>query len=295
MPTPRAGARPDDIRSRARHTLFVEGIGEASLDAYTCNLILRDLKISVQPMGPAYHVKAVAQALHDNHPSYYFLIDRDHIDDAAVEKSWKEFPDPASFNLLIWRRREIENYFLDPDYLAASSYLVKSPKVLRREIASLAGKRIYLDAANLVIIRLRETLKENWIKCFDKVNGFESKAKALEKLLSAKGLADKAGKVAKDLGAESIEENFEQTVNYLLGNSLRPEYGQGKWLEMVKGKEILPTVINRCFRVKGTDGKNMQGIKAVREVARDLLSQATEFQPHDFSQLYKLLKKKIAE
>jgi len=80
--------------------------------------------IRIRPLGPSYSVKSVAEALHPFHPTYYFLIDRDyHHNDDFVGRCWDNFPDPATHNLLVWRYREIENYFLEPDYLAYSDFL----------------------------------------------------------------------------------------------------------------------------------------------------------------------------
>ena len=55
--------------------------------------------------------------MYPHHPTYYFLIDRDHHDIDFINRSWYNFPDPNTHNLLIWRKREIENYFLEPNWL----------------------------------------------------------------------------------------------------------------------------------------------------------------------------------
>jgi hypothetical protein len=63
----------------------------------------------------------VAHALYQYHHDYYFLIDRDHHNDEEIEQYWEKFPDESTDNPLIWRRREIENYFLIPEYLILCS------------------------------------------------------------------------------------------------------------------------------------------------------------------------------
>ncbi len=100
--------RPGDVRHRAGHVLFVEGSGRNALDPKVLKE-LRDLDIRVEPLGASFHVSSVAEALHEYHPTYYFLVDRDHHDDAFVEASWTNFPDPEKKNLLVWPRRELEN------------------------------------------------------------------------------------------------------------------------------------------------------------------------------------------
>lgn len=87
------------IRQSAQHVLFVEG-QPGSIDQEAMQTFLGDL-VDIQPLGPAFHVGNAAQALHLFHPTYYFLIDRDHHSDADVQRSWDRFPDPATHNLLI--------------------------------------------------------------------------------------------------------------------------------------------------------------------------------------------------
>lgn len=41
-----------------------------------------------------------------------FVEGRDHHKHDFVEGCWKNFPDPDTDHLLVWRCREIENYFL---------------------------------------------------------------------------------------------------------------------------------------------------------------------------------------
>ena len=116
----RRGIRSEEVRHHGQHVLFVEG-DKGSVDPEVLNKLFSN-KISIEPLGPSSSVKSVAKALQTYHPTYYFLIDRDHYDDSFVEKCWDDFPDPKTNNLLIWRRREIENYFLDPDYLSRSDF-----------------------------------------------------------------------------------------------------------------------------------------------------------------------------
>jgi len=114
------GIRAEEVRLQGQHVLFVEGKDRSSVDPKILGELFGTDTIKIEPLGPSYSIKSVAQALYSYHPTYYFLIDRDHHDDDFVAQCWNHFPDPDKYNLLVWKRREIENYFLDPNYLFPS-------------------------------------------------------------------------------------------------------------------------------------------------------------------------------
>ncbi len=119
------GIRPEEVRLQGQHVLFVEGEGGDSVDPTVLNELFEQ-RIRIEPLGSSYFVRSVAEALFSCHPTYYFLIDRDHYADEYVDRCWNSFPDPEKHNLLVWRRREIENYFLEPEYLGKSRQSAKS-------------------------------------------------------------------------------------------------------------------------------------------------------------------------
>lgn len=171
------GPRPEEIRQSARHVLFVEGASDTAFDP----VILRRLVpfVDARPMGPSSNIRAAADAMHRHHPDYYFLIDRDHHGDETVEKSWERFPDPEYSNILIWRKRELENYFLDAQYLAKSQFVVSTIDEIEAVVLKLCQARLYLEAANRVVIALREEAKKKWIEVFPYSDEFLSKDGAL--------------------------------------------------------------------------------------------------------------------
>jgi hypothetical protein len=71
---------PEEINFSSKHILFVEGNAD-SIDVEALGTIL---DVNIEPMGPSYWIKSVAQALAPMHPTYYFLIDRDHYDDDNI-------------------------------------------------------------------------------------------------------------------------------------------------------------------------------------------------------------------
>ncbi len=239
-------------------------------------------KIRIEPLGPAYHLRSAAEALFRYHPDYYFLIDRDHLDDDQVERSWRQFPDPESANLLIWRRREIESYFLIPEYVARSRYLSASGDELAQVILERSRARLYIDAANLVVIAIREEQKANWIRPFTDVAEFQTRQEALERLLAVDAFAERHAIVAQTMTSATVTEKFEAVVERMTGGTEPLQFGCGDWLAMLKGKEILGQVANsHCFTVRDGRKKTLRGHKKLVVIARELVRQPIEDQPHD--------------
>ena len=283
-----SGTRAEEARQAAEHRLFVEG-GPESFDRQAVRELLRDTGIRVDSLGPSYSLKDVADSLHPHHPRYYFLIDRDYRDKKTVDQSWAKFPDSETSNLLIWRRREIENYFLDPDYLARSEYLACSTGELKKCIMATARKRVFLDAANFVIIVLREELKKNWIEIFRTTTGFETRRAALKKLVGRREFGKMVSGVKVRLGEAELRERFDRTVEEFCGRKKVLSWGAGKWIEMISGRHVLPTVISKCFKVRDARGNALHGNERMLEVVKDLMRKPLPEQPQDFRELHRLI------
>jgi hypothetical protein len=295
----RPGIKPKELQDTAKHTLFVEGQGQNSLDHQIVDFFFKQhgVHIRVVPLGPSFHVHSVAEALYPYHPDYYFLIDRDYRDIDTVERSWKNFPDPQTKNLLIWRRREIENYFLDPEYLQKSNYLSCSFQKLKECITITASQRLFLDIANLIILQCEKEVRRECIAKFSEHhwnNGFTTKEEALRQLQEKHEEAKRLYNGYTKLHAYPIVERFHAMVDDFLGGQTRPPIlGKGSWLSMVHGKYVFQAVVDKCFRV-GTSGERfLQGPERVREVAKDLLRLPLAEQPTDFQELHMLISKRI--
>ena len=102
----RRGIRAEEVRAGGEHVLFVEGSDDSSLDQAALRALLSET-FRIETMGLAYSIQNAAQALARHHPKYYFLIDRDHYDDEFVKWRWQHSPDPTTYNLLVWRHREL--------------------------------------------------------------------------------------------------------------------------------------------------------------------------------------------
>jgi hypothetical protein len=289
----------DAIRRDARHTLFVEGEGAAGFDVSVLQKLLHDI-ITVEPLGPSFSVKAVAQALRPHHADYYFLVDRDHQDDAFVEQTWRKFPDPNTQNLLVWRRRELESYFLDSAYLGMLSTAdkenprrVRTPEQIDGIVQREAARRIYLDAANQVIVEVREENKDVWIELFHGPEGLDTAAKARRSLVERPEFAKKRRQLGGLTSSERLGRRFDEVLNELMDGARAPEIGRGTWMARVGAKPIWKTVANQCFQVLDRDGGALQGAEKARQVALALVSKPLEEQPADFRELHRLVTARV--
>ena len=217
--------RSEEVLRRAQHVLFVEG-DEESIDAKVLNGLF-DNDIQIEPLGPSFSVKSVAEALSKYHPTYYFLIDRDHYDNEFVEQCWRDFPNPATHNLLVWRRREIENYFLEPTYLLQSQFCQANHGELEEKVLEYANERLFLDAANHVVISIREELKRNWIEKFSNPSDFSTKEEALQNLRDADHFGQHRSNVDQNVSANEVERRFHECLELMTGGQSTLVFGTG--------------------------------------------------------------------
>lgn len=282
---------PEAVRQAAQHVLFVEG-EPGSIDQEAMTTFLGDL-VGVAPLGPSFHVASAAEALHPFHPTYYFLIDRDHHDDAFVERSWQRFPDPETGNLVVWRRRELENYFLVPEYLRGSGFLSVGEDELRACIRDGCQRRLYLDVANHVIAGCRERLKTRWVEQFRAIEQCATRDAAVRALREHPAFASKREELAACSSPDALGDRFDEHLGELTGGCGRLEFGRGLWLERLRGKEVLPTVVTRCFRVPDATGKLLQGRRQQLELARAQLRRPLAEQPEDLQRLRALIHARV--
>jgi len=289
----KTGIRAEEVRIQGQHVLFVEGKDKNSIDPKILDELF-DRSIRIVPLGPSFSIKSVAEALFSYHPTYYFLIDRDHHDNNFIDRCWENFPDPNTHNLLVWRRREIENYFLEPDYLFQSKFCRVSQDQVQRKILQCANERLFLDTVNHVITSIREELKRNWIHKFSNPAEFSSKETALQKLKTANEFDQYRTTVDKNVSADEVERRFHECLGIMTGGQEQLVFGNGEWLNMVQGKKILAQVINSgCFQVQARDGIALSGRDKINEVVRELLKKDDDIQPADFVALKQLIYTRI--
>ncbi|TYT75021.1 DUF4435 domain-containing protein [Desulfobotulus mexicanus] len=291
----KTGIRAEEVRLKSQHVLFVEGKDKNSVDPKVLDALFGQ-SIRIEPLGASFSVRSVAEALFPYHPTYYFLIDRDHHDNTFIDKCWTNFPDPATHNLLVWRRREIENYFLEPEYLFQSRFCRVSQEELERQVLRFANERLYLDAANHVVTSIREELKRNWIQIFSNPADFPDKEKALQKLKNAGEFHQHSANVEQKVSAGEVERRFHSYLESMSGGKTPLALGTGDWLHMIQGKKVLAQLIHSgCFQVLDSNGKPVTGREKINAVIKDLLQQGMEKQPGDFVALKQLIDKRIKE
>lgn len=294
MITVKKGIRPEETRLQGQHVLFVEGKDGDSIDPRALNELF-DRSIRIEPLGASYSIKSVAEALFRHHPTYYFLIDRDHHGDDFITQCWRNFPNPETHNLLIWRRHEIENYFLEPQYLSKSDFCRVARSGLEQKILQFATTRLFLDAANHAVTSIREELKRNWIEKFKNPTEFPNKEAALQKLTTANEFDKHSKNTARTVSTDEVKRRFRECLAAMTDGQTEIDFGVGNWLHMVQGKKILAQIIHSdCFKVQAADGTSVSGKEKINVVVKNLLQKDPGAQPPDFIELKNLIEKRIA-
>jgi hypothetical protein len=245
-------------------------------------------------MGGCDNVRSAAQALINEYPSYYFLIDRDDQDQQTVDKSWQSFPNLDDYNMLIWHKRELENYFIDPDYIQKSTYL-KTEIDIRQRILDECNRRIFLDATNLTLYSIsRELRKPLPIQHFKNPDEFRDQNAGSFKLEGlAAAMDNRKISVTTVLEKDAVNQRYIEFIQELTSGRIPLQYGSGSWLERMSGKEIFRSIANQCFDVKNLQGDFVTGKEKNKIIAKGLTKLPLQEQPSDFQKLICLLQDKI--
>jgi len=291
------GGNATQINQDAQHKLFVEGKDSQEIDPIVIKELLDNNELTavgVSTMGGCDHVRSAAQALIYEYPCYYFLIDRDEQIQETVDKSWQSFPNPDEYNMLIWHKRELENYFIDPDYLEKSSFL--KPEVnIRQHILDECNRWIFLDAANLTLYSISRKLPKFLpMPHFKNRNEFGNQNEGWIKLENlSTSINDIKTSVTTNLKTETINQLYLGFIEELSGGTIPLQYGSGAWLARMSGKQIFRTISNQCFLVLDLEGNIVKGKEQNKAIARELVKLPLQQQPEDFQQLVSLLKSKV--
>ena len=291
------GVNATQVNQDAQHKLFVEGKDNQEIDPIVIKELLDNnnlTAVDVSTMGGCDNVRSAAQALMKEYPSYYFLIDRDDQDQETVDRSWQSFPNPDEYNMLIWHKRELENYFIDPDYIKKSTYL--KPEInIEQRILDECNLRIFLDAANLTLYSIKRELGKTFpIRHFKNPDEFRDQNAGIVKLEGlAAAMNERTISVATILEKEAVNQQYIEFIQELSGGTIPLQYGLGSWLERMSGKEIFRAIANQCFEVKSLQGQFVTGKEKNKIIAKELMRSPLAQQPADFQELVSLLQNKV--
>ncbi len=292
-----SGSSPQAVLQGAQHILFVEGtIG--GLDVTVLSELLSP-KLRVEPLGPSFSIRSAASALHEFHPHYWFVIDRDDWDDATVESSWRDFPNPNADNLLIWRRKELENYFLEPAWFCLSTYVKKTATEAKIQtwLTREATKTLWLVAANRVLIRCRNAIKRSagdLLKASD-VEGC-NREQVLDKLLASDIVLELRKATTVQLKQTLLRETFFDECKTLSGGRFPLAWGIGKWRDLMPAKTLFRSLVNQWAAVPDLAAERkprLMGRAAERALAVNLLRNHPAAMPDDLRELKAILDRAI--
>jgi hypothetical protein len=290
------GINATQVNQNARHKLFVEGKDNQEIDPIVIKELLDNnnlTAVGVSTMGACDNVRSAAQALIKEYPSYYFLIDRDDQNQENIDKSWQDFPNPDKYNMLIWHKRELENYFIDPGYINQSIYL-KPGIDIQNSILDECNLRLFLDAANLTLYSIsRELRRPLPIPHFKNPAEFKDKDAGILKLDGLSAMSEKQASVATVLEQDTVKNRYSEFIEELSGGIIPLRYDLGSWLERMSGKEIFRVLANQCFEVKDLEGNLVKGKEQNKIIAKELVKLPIQEQPQDFQNLVKLLHNKV--
>jgi len=280
----------DSYEIKHDHSLFVEGSDYFDVSVlnqlfethlYPQNIYAK--KINIIQLGKSANISSAAENFYKSHTKYYFLTDRDNTKIDYIENCWANFPSKETKNLLIWRKREIENYFIDPEYIKYSDYLKSDIDFgkIEEAILKFANERLFSDVANVVLQEFDRCSK-------NKINQNLSEKDAIGQL------KDNFQKMKKDcpvLTSTQIQQLFDEKLAIYKGNSKKLQFGKGEWLNLISGKEIMNSIFNNYFDVKGDFGQPPLTLKDKnKQIVKNLLKKDFSQQPTDFQQLVDLIK-----
>lgn len=219
-------------------TLYVEG-KRGGIDEQVMRNACEGISLDVHALGGSSNLRNLAVPFSNLYKNVYFLIDRDHRIDSEVENIISEFQ--GGGNLLIWEKRELENYFLDVEFLSKSKYL-SNAECLKKTMLEEAQKRIYRDAAESAFLEL--LYEFNIRKYFKKkftIGKFNTKESA-ERELKSTNLKKYEHHLGKCFTMERLLQKFERKLNLISGGYKKLNYHNNNWANIMNGSDLLEKI-----------------------------------------------------
>lgn len=168
---------------------------------------------------------------------------------------------------------------------------------MERKILDISSKRLFLDAANHLVMTINNKLKTTNAETFSNPAEFSDRNAALEKLETVReSFENRAADLVRIISMDGIQRLYDSLLSDMTGNREELAFGVGSWLEMTAGKEILNEVVvnSECFYFP-RDEPALQGKgKKLRAVIRDVLSRGEESLPDDFRAVHALILKNVS-
>ncbi|MDI9409001.1 MAG: hypothetical protein QM523_07135 [Candidatus Pacebacteria bacterium] len=237
---------PDSVNRAANHRLLVEGeFDQIFMEA------LFDEIIPVGRLGSRNILIVGAKAFSMIEPNFYFLIDRDHHSDEEVDSFWQKFPVANEPNILIWRRKELENYLIEPDVFCSSKSVTASKEQVTARLLEIVQGQIYFDTARLVVSEIRrnhdKSLNQAWGKFNKTMINHTNSINSIECI--AVLIADlKSPETLKEFTETWLVNKYQEKFNLMTGGADTIEIGKGKWHELIQGKTIFNTLFHEFFK-----------------------------------------------
>jgi len=261
--------------------LFVEGI----FDKEVLDSLFEGEPVIIKSLGSCNSVRSIAQAF-STQKNVLFLIDRDHYPYDETSSETDKFSElKLENNIIVWSKRELENYFIEPDFLFQLPPNIlndKTKEKLRKTILEICQERLFLDIANYVIASIRGEMRKEWIQLLSdrEKEKFSSQEKTLDYLQNLEEWKTIRSRSTDVTSKEGIAKRFDFYYQKMVGDAAndRLQFTNGYWLDMISGKNVLNVLINKPDFFQKVSASHEIAIRLMRETPQEKL-------PSDFIKL----------
>jgi hypothetical protein len=127
------------------------------------------------------------------------------------------------------------------------------------------------------------------------IDCFRNDMSNIKPLINMSELTRQQDKRSELVNISKLCELFNEILDKFAGQQETLDFGCGQWLQLMRGKKVLPSIIHHCFKVTDARGKLLQGPEKLTEVLKVLVRQPLEQQPEDFQRLHHLRWRKIKQ
>ena len=240
---------------------------------------LFDKKLPIDRLGSRNILIGGAKAFFPIEPYFYFLIDRDHHSDLDVEDYWRKFPVANEPNILIWRRKELENYLIDPDLFCTSSGVKASKDEVTSRLLEIVQSSLYFDTARLIVSEIRSDFEKWGNQVWKEFN--QTKSSHINASKSIEYLSDiikqlETPQFIKISTLPFLNVKYHEKLNIMTGGADSIQIGKGRWLELIQGKLVFDKLFSEFFKMpkRHNTPKTPESLKHVslRQFSNDIVN-----------------------